>query len=167
MQLKAANLTFVIILIWLNITTSPDVLVVVVVISNQIVEGIDWKIISKPPQPSFCFAHGDLPVECMDDFHWCYEGDCGPGFWETRFEVQSRFKEITTGFKPKGYETSSWMVFYLYLAGLRWWEPISNRRGVAREQYAKCSSWSAHFWRLWQGKEIYITPTTLSEVDKL
>merc|ERR1711935_800521 len=35
---------------------------------------------------SFCFAHGDLPVECMDDFHWCYEGNCGPEFWETRFE---------------------------------------------------------------------------------
>merc|ERR1712037_965280 len=22
----------------------------------------------------------------MDDFHWCYEGNCGPEFWETRFE---------------------------------------------------------------------------------
>merc|ERR1711971_218947 len=39
-----------------------------------------------PEGPSFCFAHGDLPVECMDDFHWCYEGNCGPEFWETRFE---------------------------------------------------------------------------------
>ena len=44
-------------------------------------------------QPSFCFARGDLPVECMDDFHWCYEGDCGPEFWETRFEVYLRGSE--------------------------------------------------------------------------
>ena len=28
----------------------------------------------------------------MDDFHWCYEGDCGPEFWETRFEVASELK---------------------------------------------------------------------------
>merc|ERR1711971_127022 len=41
-----------------------------------------------PEGPSFCFAHGDLPVECMDDFHWCYEGNCGPEFWETPIDVE-------------------------------------------------------------------------------
>ena len=38
----------------------------------------------------------------MDDFHWCYEGDCGPEFWETRFEVASELKFQC----PK-----SWLVF--------------------------------------------------------
>merc|ERR1711971_1042698 len=32
-----------------------------------------------PEGPSFCFAHGDLPVECMDDFHWCYEATVDQG----------------------------------------------------------------------------------------
>jgi len=40
-----------------------------------------------PQGPSFCFANGGLPVKCMDDFHWCYEGECGPEFWETRFQA--------------------------------------------------------------------------------
>jgi carbonic anhydrase len=48
--------------------------------------GCIYKDEEDPQGPSFCFAHGDLPVECMDDFHWCYEGNCGPEFWETRFE---------------------------------------------------------------------------------
>merc|ERR1711962_1597346 len=48
--------------------------------------GCIYKDEEDPQGPSFCFARGDLPVECMDDFHWCYEGDCGPEFWETRFE---------------------------------------------------------------------------------
>jgi len=48
--------------------------------------GCIYKDEDHPQGPSFCFAHGDLPVECMDDFHWCYEGNCGPEFWETRFE---------------------------------------------------------------------------------
>merc|ERR1712180_245737 len=48
--------------------------------------GCIYKDEEDPQGPSFCLAHGDLPVECMDDFHWCYEGDCGPEFWETRFE---------------------------------------------------------------------------------
>jgi len=48
--------------------------------------GCIYKDEEDPNGPSFCFAHGDLPVECMDDFHWCYEGECGPEFWETRFE---------------------------------------------------------------------------------
>jgi len=48
--------------------------------------GCIYKDEEDPEGPSFCFAHGDLPVECMDDFHWCYEGNCGPEFWETRFE---------------------------------------------------------------------------------
>ena len=30
----------------------------------------------------------------MDDFHWCYEGDCGPEFWETRFEVYLRIENF-------------------------------------------------------------------------
>merc|ERR1712110_1046552 len=48
--------------------------------------GCIYKDEDKPQGPSFCFAHGDLPVECMDDFHWCYEGNCGPEFWGTNFE---------------------------------------------------------------------------------
>jgi len=48
--------------------------------------GCIYKDEEDPQGPSFCFAHGDLPVECMDDFHWCYEGNCGPEFWETRYE---------------------------------------------------------------------------------
>merc|ERR1712088_161900 len=48
--------------------------------------GCIYKDEENPQGASFCFAHGDLPVECMDDFHWCYEGNCGPEFWETRFE---------------------------------------------------------------------------------
>merc|ERR1712088_1046581 len=48
--------------------------------------GCIYKDEDKPQGPSFCFAHGDLPVECMDDFHWCYEGNCGPEFWGTQFE---------------------------------------------------------------------------------
>ena len=61
----------------------------------------DWKIISELSQPSFCFAHGDLPVKCMDDFHWCYEGECGPEFWDTHFEVQSIDCHTKTKFHDK------------------------------------------------------------------
>merc|ERR1712198_446165 len=48
--------------------------------------GCIYKDEEDPQGPSFCFAHGDLPVECMDDFHWGYEGNTGPEFWETRYE---------------------------------------------------------------------------------
>jgi len=48
--------------------------------------GCIYKEEEDPQGPSFCFAHGDLPVKCMDDFHWCYEGECGPEFWDTHFE---------------------------------------------------------------------------------
>merc|ERR1719341_2144738 len=27
-----------------------------------------------------------IPSIPAHDFHWCYEGNCGPEFWETRFE---------------------------------------------------------------------------------
>jgi len=39
----------------------------------------------------FCFAKGDLPVTCLSEgdkeFHWCYEGDCGPDKWGTVFKA--------------------------------------------------------------------------------
>merc|ERR1712088_295669 len=35
--------------------------------------GCIYKDEEDPQGPSFCFARGDLPVECMDDFHWCYD----------------------------------------------------------------------------------------------
>ena len=101
----------------------------------------DWRIISELSQPSFCFAHGDLPVKCMDDFHWCYEGECGPEFWDTHFEVQS----IAT---PK-------QIFMTRtFSGMRRWEPISNWRGVARGQCRERSSWGTVFRRLRQGKDL-------------
>jgi len=34
----------------------------------------------------YCFKAGALPVKCLD-FHWCYEGDCGPDKWGTAFEA--------------------------------------------------------------------------------
>ena len=107
----------------------------------------DWKIISELSQPSFCFAHGDLPVKCMDDFHWCYEGECGPEFWDTHFEVQS----IAT---PKlNFMTRNF-------SGMRRWEPISNWRGVARGQCRERSSWGTVFRRLRQGKEVIKSGST-------
>ena len=95
-------------------------------------------------QPSFCFARGDLPVECMDDFHWCYEGDCGPEFWETRFEVASELKSSVPYKLASSWQRST---------GLRRREPISDRCWVAREQFGKCSNWRAQFRGLWQGKK--------------
>ena len=95
-------------------------------------------------QPSFCFARGDLPVECMDDFHWCYEGDCGPEFWETRFEVYLRIENFG----------ALWVSFWQRSTGLCRREPISDRCWVAREQFGKCSIWGAQFRGLWQGKKL-------------
>jgi len=37
------------------------------------------------PVDRFCFAPGDLKVTCLEKFHWCYEGDCGPDKWGTAF----------------------------------------------------------------------------------
>ena len=62
------------------------------------------------PVDRFCFKDGDLPVTCLDgenvvewsnlsvnitlggdqEFHWCYDGDCGPERWGDHFEVQIR-----------------------------------------------------------------------------
>jgi len=43
------------------------------------------------PVDKFCFKDGGLPVTCLDggshEFHWCYEGDCGPDKWGTEFPV--------------------------------------------------------------------------------
>ena len=39
------------------------------------------------PVDKFCFAPGDLKVTCLEKFHWCYEGDCGPDKWGTAFPV--------------------------------------------------------------------------------
>ena len=46
-----------------------------------------------------------------------------------------------------------------YFSGLRRWEPIPNRRGVARGQFGKCSTWFSDIWRLWQGNEICFAQT--------
>jgi len=54
--------------------------------SYNCLNGCIYKDEDRPEGPSFCFAHGDLPVECMDDFHWCYEGNCGAEFWATKYE---------------------------------------------------------------------------------
>ena len=39
------------------------------------------------PVDEFCFARGDLKATCIEKFHWCYEGDCGPDKWGTAFPV--------------------------------------------------------------------------------
>jgi len=39
------------------------------------------------PGPSFCFARGDLVVECKDGFKWCYEGECGVDKWAEHIEA--------------------------------------------------------------------------------
>ena len=54
-------------------------------------DGCVYKSADGPGQ--FCFKEGGLPVTCLDEkeFHWCYEGDCGPAFWGEEYEVTSHF----------------------------------------------------------------------------
>jgi len=39
------------------------------------------------PIDRFCFKDGGLPVTCLEKFHWCYEGACGPDRWGDAFPV--------------------------------------------------------------------------------
>jgi len=60
------------------------------------------------PVDRFCFKDGVLPVTCLDggehEFHWCYEGACGPERWGDEFPAcngQSQSPiDIVTGPSP-------------------------------------------------------------------
>jgi len=65
-------------------------------------DGCVYKSADGPGQ--FCFKEGGLPVTCLDEkeFHWCYEGDCGPAFWGEEYEAcngmsQSPIDIVSTG----------------------------------------------------------------------
>merc|ERR1712025_809809 len=53
----------------------------------------------------FCFATGDLPVACLDgdcDFHWCYEGNCGPDHWGDYCQACNGMKQSPIDIKTAG-----------------------------------------------------------------
>jgi len=63
---------------------------------------------AEDPVDRFCFKEGGQPVTCLDDgdheFHWCYEGDCGPDRWGDEFPACNGLKQspidIITGPTP-------------------------------------------------------------------
>merc|ERR1711892_552275 len=57
-------------------------------------DGCVYKSADGPGQ--FCFKEGGLPVYCLGEkeFHWCYEGDCGPAFWGEAYEACNRMSQL-------------------------------------------------------------------------
>merc|ERR1712142_47971 len=56
---------------------------------------------------NFCFTTGDLPVACLDgdcDFHWCYEGDCGPAYWGDYCQACNGMKQSPIDIVTPDYE---------------------------------------------------------------
>merc|ERR1711913_223676 len=46
---------------------------------------IYYKTGEDPSVERFCFKDGGSIVTCLPEFHWCYEGACGPEFWGDEF----------------------------------------------------------------------------------
>jgi len=65
---------------------------------------IYYKADEDPAVERFCFKDGGSIVTCLPEFHWCYEGACGPAHWGDEFPAcngQSQSPiDIVTGPTP-------------------------------------------------------------------